>query len=261
MLQDSCHSPWRASFHRRSTIGEFCSWTMAAPTTLLKRLLRFGIASVPKSDTSSKRIVVCQRQETLPFGPNSRIPRSARCRRCVVALPTLRVVENLVERPQVGLVYGLITDIDQENRRGITWLGNLSDADGHIAPQIYMRKVEMPCPTITFRRNTWMRLAFSTRRCALQKIEISGFASPCDTKLGLSPRFSPTTGYRRTLCPPTDSGCFRRNSSSFENITARRVVACDPRQIALARSYKQRAEALKVQSQPWAAPDERPCKL
>ena len=27
----------------------------------------------------------------------------------------------LVERPQVGLVYGLITGIDQENRPGITW--------------------------------------------------------------------------------------------------------------------------------------------
>ena len=159
----------------------------------------------------------------------------------------------LVERPQVGLVYGLITGIDQENRPGITWLGNLSDADGHIAPQIYMRKVELPCPTITFRRkcvdevgffdetmratedrDLWLRIAL--------RYEV-GFVPKVLAYYRLSPN-SMSTDPQRMLQAQLK---FIRKHYGSEGCGLR------PRQIALARSYKQRAEALKVQSQPWAA--------
>ncbi len=159
----------------------------------------------------------------------------------------------LVERPQVGLVYGLITDIDQENRPGITWGGNLSDADGHIAPQIYMRKVEMPCPTITFRRkcvdevgffdetmratedrDLWLRIAL--------RYEV-GFVPKVLAYYRLSPN-SMSTDPQRMLQAQLK---FIRKHYGSEGCGLR------PRQIALARSYKQRAEALKVQSQPWAS--------
>ncbi len=159
----------------------------------------------------------------------------------------------LVERPQVGLVYGLITDIDQENRPGITWGGNLSDADGHIAPQIYMRKVELPCPTITFRRkcvdevgffdetmratedrDLWLRIAL--------RYEV-GFVPKVLAYYRLSPN-SMSADPQRMLQAQLK---FIRKHYGSEGCGLR------PRQIALARSYKQRAEALKVQSQPWAA--------
>ena len=159
----------------------------------------------------------------------------------------------LVERPQVGLVYGLITGIDQENRPGITWLGNLSDADGHIAPQIYMRKVDLPCPTITFRRkcvdevgffdetmratedrDLWLRIAL--------RYEV-GFVPKVLAYYRLSPN-SMSTDPQRMLQAQLK---FIRKHYGSEGCGLR------PRQIALARSYKQRAEALKVQSRPWAA--------
>ena len=159
----------------------------------------------------------------------------------------------LRERPQVGLVYGLITGIDQENRPGITWGGNLSDADGHIAPQIYMRKVELPCPTITFRRkcvdevgffdetmratedrDLWLRIAL--------RYEV-GFVPKVLAYYRLSPN-SMSTDPQRMLQAQLK---FIRKHYGSEGCGLR------PRQIALARSYKQRAEALKVQSQPWAA--------
>ena len=159
----------------------------------------------------------------------------------------------LVERPQVGLVYGLITGIDQENRPGITWGGNLSDADGHIAPQIYMRKVELPCPTITFRRkcvdevgffdetmratedrDLWLRIAL--------RYEV-GFVPKVLAYYRLSPN-SMSTDPQRML---QEQLKFIRKHYGSEGCGLR------PRQIALARSYKQRAEALKVQSQPWAS--------
>jgi glycosyltransferase involved in cell wall biosynthesis len=159
----------------------------------------------------------------------------------------------LRERPQVGLVYGLITGIDQENRPGITWGGNLRDGDGHIATQIYMRKVDLPCPTITFRRkcvdevgffdetmratedrDLWLRIAL--------RYEV-GFVPKVLAYYRLSPN-SMSTDPQRMLQAQLK---FIRKHYGSEGCGLR------PRQIALARSYKQRAEALKVQSQPWAA--------
>jgi len=162
-------------------------------------------------------------------------------------------VKILVERPQVGLVYGLITGIDQENRPGITWLGNLSDADGHIAPQIYMRKVDLPCPTITFRRKCMDEVGFfdETMRATEDRdlwLRIAlryevGFVPKVLAYYRLSPN-SMSTDPQRMLQAQLK---FIRKHYGSEGCGLR------PRQIALARSYKQRAEALKVQSQPWAA--------
>ena len=162
-------------------------------------------------------------------------------------------VKILRERPQAGLAYGLITGIDKENRPGITWRGNLSDADGPIAPQLYMRKVELPCPTITFRRkcvdevgffdetmratedrDLWLRIAL--------RYEVA-FVPKVLAYYRLSPN-SMSTDPQRMLQAQLK---FIRKHYGSEGCGLR------PRQIALARSYKQRAEALRVQSQPWAA--------
>jgi len=62
-------------------------------------------------------------------------------------------VKMLDERPQAGLAYGLVTHIDIEDRTSWTFKGNPPPAEGRIASQIYMRKVELPCPTVTFRRS------------------------------------------------------------------------------------------------------------
>ena len=159
----------------------------------------------------------------------------------------------LRERPQVGLVYGLITGIDQENRPGITWGGNLRDGDGHIATQIYMRKVDLPCPTITFRRKCLDEVGFfdETMRATEDRdlwLRIAlryevGFVPKVLAYYRLSPN-SMSTDPQRMLQAQLK---FIRKHYGSEGCGLR------PRQIALARSYKQRAEALKVQSQPWAA--------
>jgi glycosyltransferase involved in cell wall biosynthesis len=159
----------------------------------------------------------------------------------------------LVERPQVGLVYGLITGIDQENRLGITWGGNLSDADGHIAPQIYMRKVELPCPTISFRRICVDEIGFFDETMRATEDRDLWFRIALRYEVAFVPkvlayyRLSPnsmSTDPQRMLHAQLK---FIRKHYGSEGCGLR------PRQIALARSYKQRAEALKVQSQPWAA--------
>src|SRR6202041_1378429 len=53
----------------------------------------------------------------------------------------------LTARPQAGLAYSQVKGIDPEGRIASTWMGNPRNSEGHIAPHIYMRKVELPCPT------------------------------------------------------------------------------------------------------------------
>jgi glycosyltransferase involved in cell wall biosynthesis len=61
-------------------------------------------------------------------------------------------IKILRERPLAGLSYGGITGIDPEGQLGDTFLGNSKHTEGKIAPYIYMRAVELPCPSVTFRR-------------------------------------------------------------------------------------------------------------
>ena len=56
-------------------------------------------------------------------------------------------------RPRVGLAYGLISRIDVDGKVLDTFGGNLTHAEGQIAPYIYTREVQLPCPTMTFRRS------------------------------------------------------------------------------------------------------------
>ena len=62
-------------------------------------------------------------------------------------------VKTLRERPRASLAYGGVTCIDAEGRPGKTFVGRRRGAEGRIAPRIYMRKIDLPCPTITFRRS------------------------------------------------------------------------------------------------------------
>lgn len=61
-------------------------------------------------------------------------------------------LDSLTTHPNAGLSYGLIARMDEEGGVLETFSGNPTFAEGGIAPYIYMRKVELPCPTITLRR-------------------------------------------------------------------------------------------------------------
>jgi glycosyltransferase involved in cell wall biosynthesis len=53
---------------------------------------------------------------------------------------------------QVGLAYGFISRIDADGRVIDTCSAKQKHGEGRIAPYIYRRSVDLPCPTITFRR-------------------------------------------------------------------------------------------------------------
>ena len=163
-------------------------------------------------------------------------------------------LKALADRPQAGLAYGLIRAIDPENRPyGDVWAGNSSDSVGKLATHIYTRKVELPCPTIIFRRqcidevgvfdeamsatedrDLWLRIA--------QRYEIA-FVPKLLAYYRLSPN-SMSTDPQRMLQAQLQ---FISKHYGSEG--------CGPRsrRIALARAYKQRAEVLKNRGRSWDA--------
>jgi glycosyltransferase involved in cell wall biosynthesis len=162
-------------------------------------------------------------------------------------------LKALVERPQAGLAYGLVTHIDPEGRLGETFEGNRRNAQGHIAPYIYMRKVELPCPTVTFRRrcidevgmfdeamratedrDLWLRIALRYEVAFVPKVLAYYRVSPN----------SMSADSQRMLKAQL---LFIRKHYGSEGCGLR------SRQIALARVYKQQAEALKRRERPWDA--------
>lgn len=154
-------------------------------------------------------------------------------------------VKVLNQRPQAGLSYGLIAGIYPDESIGGTWVGNLKHSEGRIASQIYMRKVELPCPTMTFRRSCVERVGLfdETMRATedrdlwlriAQEYEVA-FVPVLLAYYRLSPN-SMSTDHDRML---------RAQLQFIRKHYGSRGCGLRPRQIALGRAYKQKAEALK----------------
>ena len=159
-----------------------------------------------------------------------------------------RLIESitiLIAHPQAGLSYGLVTYMDSAGTPGSTWEGNRKYAEGRIAPQIYMRNVELPCPTITFRRrcieeaglfdetmratedrDLWLRIAFRYEVAFIPKVIAYYRVSPNSASANSQKMFEGQLQFLRKNYGAEGCGLWAR-------------------QVATARIYKQRAEALK----------------
>ena len=159
----------------------------------------------------------------------------------------------LRQHPEAGLAYGLVTHIDDDGVPQSTFLGNRRHAEGRIASQIYMKKVDLPCPTITFRRS------------CIEEVGLFDEAMRATEDRDLWLRIAQ---YHEVAFIPRVIAFYRNSASSMSRDTQRMIDAqkhfirkhygspgCGiiPRQAAYARIYKQRADALKAQGKPRAA--------
>jgi glycosyltransferase involved in cell wall biosynthesis len=154
---------------------------------------------------------------------------------------------------EVGLTYGLITRIDAHGKLLDTFKGNPVDHRGSIASALYRRTVELPCTTIMVRkscidvvggfdesmqasedRDLWFRIALRYRVAvvsdviAFYRTSLNSMSADPDRMLRAQLRF-----IRKHHGAP-GCGLFARQS-------------------AMARVYKQRADAFKTQGKPWKA--------
>lgn len=155
-------------------------------------------------------------------------------------------------RPQVGLTYGFNDRIDPEGKIVDTFDRRQKHGEGRIAPYIYMRKVDLNCPTVTFRRkcvdevgpfdeslratedrDLWLRIALRYEVALVPKV-IAHY------------RMSPNS-------MSADSGRMLEAQVQFiEKYYGAPGCGIMARQIALSQVYKQHATALGTRERPWA---------
>jgi glycosyltransferase involved in cell wall biosynthesis len=159
-------------------------------------------------------------------------------------------VECLRDRPEVGLSYGFNTRISPQGEVLDTFDRRQKHGEGWVAPYLYMRKIDLPSPTITFRRecidavggfnesltvtedrDLWLRIALRYQVALIPKVIAHYRTSPQ----------SATTDPNRMLKSQLQF-VEKHYGSPGCGMLARRV--------ALGRIYKQRAEALAMRGQP-----------
>jgi glycosyltransferase involved in cell wall biosynthesis len=159
---------------------------------------------------------------------------------------SLKSFEN---KPRVGLSYSFVSLID-ENGEILKVFDNIQPhAEGNIAPYIYTRDVQLPCPTITFRRSCIDEVGFFDETMRATE----------DRDLWLRIALKYEIGLVRTVL-----ALYRTSPDSMTRDPDRMLQAqlqfiqkhygapgCGilARRIALSRCYKQRAEALGMRQQ------------
>jgi glycosyltransferase involved in cell wall biosynthesis len=218
------------------------------------------IAAQFQQQLGDKMLVITQPNAGLPASRNVAIRASSAEFIAIldaddVWLPC-RLAESLNSfalRPQAGISYGLNTRIDEDGLVFSTFAGNPRHAEGRIAPAIYMRRVELPCPTVTFRRrcidevglfdesmratedrDLWLRIALRYEVAFVPEVIAHYRASPN----------SMSTDIDRML---TSQLQFIRKHSG--------TPGCGfiPTRIAISRVYKQRGEAFRERGNHWKA--------
>jgi glycosyltransferase involved in cell wall biosynthesis len=220
-----------------------------------------AIAAQFKQQMGAKLIYVKQENRGLPAARNSAIRHSSAEFLALLDADDVWLPDRLSEslqrfdRPEVGLVYGFVSRVDVDGNLVTTHDEMKRHAEGRIASSIYMRSIDLPCPTVTFRRecidlvgefdesmratedrDLWLRIAQHYEVARVPKViafyRISPGAMTSDTER----MFNAQQGF---LAKHYGSpGCDRK-----------------ARRIAMSSLYRQRAEALGARWQRFAALD------
>jgi cellulose synthase/poly-beta-1,6-N-acetylglucosamine synthase-like glycosyltransferase len=162
-------------------------------------------------------------------------------------------VKSFDRRPQCGLTYGMIRYIDVEGTTTDWQDRRQKDAEGRISPQIYTRKINLPCPTITFRRQAidevglfdetmratedrdmWLRIALKYEVGFIERVIAHYRLSPTSMSTDLNRMLTAQLKFVEKHRGAPGCGAWRRRE-------------------ALSRIYKQCADTLSARRQRWAA--------
>jgi glycosyltransferase involved in cell wall biosynthesis len=162
-------------------------------------------------------------------------------------------IETLTARPAAGIAYGLITYIDSAGKTLGTFEGNAGPAEGRIASSIFMRKVELPCPTITFRRSCIQKVGLFDETMRSTEDRDLWLRIALHYEVAFIPK---VLAYYRVSRDSMSANSQRMLEAQLQFIRKHYGSAgCGilERQISVARAHKQRAEALRRQGKAGAA--------
>ncbi len=162
-------------------------------------------------------------------------------------------VKILRERPQAGLSYGGITSIDQEGTPTGTFDGNKKYAEGRIAPQIYMRRVSLPCPTLTFRRSCIEEVGLFDETMRATEDRDLCLRIALHYEVAFVPRVIAYYRISPSSMTTDPQRMFLAQMQFIQKNYGAPGCGWGARRVALSQCYKQRADALSVRRKPWSA--------
>lgn len=149
----------------------------------------------------------------------------------------------LFDDPQTGLTYGGIVRFRDPGIALDTFTGNDSSEEGECATNIYVRRIELPCPSVTFRRSCLDRVGMFDEHLRATEDR--------DLWLRIAQQF-------QVHAVPAVVAWYRMSGSSMSSDLPRMLAAQEqfiqkhyrepgcgwfPRRLALARVHKQQAES------------------
>ncbi len=160
---------------------------------------------------------------------------------------------SFAARPSAGLSYGLNAQVDEKGEVLFTFAGNPDFAEGYIAPYIYMRKVELPCPTVTIRRSCLADVGQFDESMRATEDRDLWFRIALRYEVAFVPKviahYRVSAGSMSTDMDRMMRAQFRFIDKHFGAPGCGRV----PRRIARARVWKQRGEIFHERRIPWQA--------
>jgi glycosyltransferase involved in cell wall biosynthesis len=167
-----------------------------------------------------------------------------------------RLAESLAcfeGRPQVGLAYGFNARIDAEGKVIDTFDRRQKHGEGRIAPYIYMRKVDLPCPTITFRRKCVEEVGpFDEKMRATEDRDL-WFRIALLYEVALAPKVIALYRMSAGSMSTDPSRMLNAQLQFIEKHYGSPGCGVFARRIALGRVYKQLAEAQQLRGQKGSA--------
>jgi glycosyltransferase involved in cell wall biosynthesis len=137
-------------------------------------------------------------------------------------------IQAFATRPRAGIAYGLITYMDHAGRPLGTFQGNAGRVEGSIAPYIYMRKVELPCVTVTIRRACIDQVGLFDETMRSTEDRDLWLRIALHHEVASSPKSSPSIARLPAPFQPTRNACCKPSCNLFANITAPKAAACFP---------------------------------
>ena len=157
------------------------------------------------------------------------------------------------DNPDVGLAYGYVSRIDANGALGTTHDQKKKHDRGRIAPYIYMRAIDLPCPTVTFRRRCVDEVGLFDERLRATEDRDLWFRIASRYDVALVPK---VIAYYRSSPQAMTTDPDRMLKAQLQFLEKHFGTAgCGKRERRVARSrvYRQRAEALEKQGRPWPA--------
>jgi glycosyltransferase involved in cell wall biosynthesis len=163
---------------------------------------------------------------------------------------SLRYLES---HPSVGISHSSVAFVDETGKILQTFDTPQKHGEGMVAPYIYMRKLQLPCPTVTFRRSCIEKVGLFDETMRATEDRDLWFRIALHFEVGFVPK---VLAHYRVSAASMSSDPNRMLQAQLRFIEKHYgAPGCGAltRRIALSHCYRQYAEALKLRGEHWNA--------